>query len=933
MVSPKWLLRKIQFFFATILLFVLIGAFPLQVYATSWETSELMSSNAEASVTEGADGTYIVTIDRLWGQSQFNFLGNYSAYITTSADQGRTWTDVTQLVSDTGHGMPSKMSATSTANGTFIAVYRDDPYLMFASSSDALSWNSAALSDNTLYDTASLAVDSNGVYYVVAGGGWGESALTLFKSTNNGQSWTEKTIQAYSEEIGTYEIIDLKISGSTIIAAVMSNNFGNTILHFAKSSDSGETWSTVTVDSNSDSYNPIYTPISLVVDAVGNYLIAYPGVDDILKFAKSTDGGNSWSTSTITDTAYTAWCLSLDATSTNTYIVIAEDDEEYLFKKYSSTDLGQTWSTEDFVIGGQESVNVWGPNFAFDSDGNYLISYLDDDASLMKFSRGINDSSAPSITLNTYTTTSTSDQLHFTGSVVDSSSTITTVEYKLSTASTWTAATAADGSFNSSSESFSINTSGLSDGTYSYYVRATDSLGNVTSADSYSTITIVVDTTAPTSPEYSEEIGFLNITSPVVGVKKSTDATSGLSSYSFSLDEGKNRMFNVSGVPIAGNGTASYVWKDNATVKVEYLYENDSDASNDQIKVRFKELDNDPLTEGNHQWKVVVSDVAGNERAVTKDVSVDLTKPNFSWIYLDGVSGALQENITYTLSGSHRLPLLSGRVSDSYKGSERTNTNGSKDTFSKVASGPSSAILTYSRLNDGQDPNISTAYTKVTEIEQTITQVIDSSGVEKYAELSLKPRQALEDGYYKGVLLVRDAAGNASSLTFYLSINYEGVVVSDAVTTAAPIDELITTMKEVEKISVSSEEEKQEVAIYGRIVSIKVLDSSGKPLPGVKVELHSTPREAVTNAEGIAMFKNVEPGEHTIKIAYQKKQGEQKVVVEDDPAVKEYRYTIKLEKDPLEQSTQIWKWLTISMPLILGVLLLIVLYKHRMKNR
>lgn len=54
----------------------------------------------------------------------------------------------------------------------------------------------------------------------------------------------------------------------------------------------------------------------------------------------------------------------------------------------------------------------------------------------------------------------------------------------------------------------------------------------------------------------------------------------------------------------------------------------------------------------------------------------------------------------------------------------------------------------------------------------------------------------------------------------------------------------------------------------GYDLDIKVLAMNNEPLRGIKVTLHSTPRDAITDDNGIASFKNVEPGEHKVYLAY-----------------------------------------------------------------
>ncbi len=62
-------------------------------------------------------------------------------------------------------------------------------------------------------------------------------------------------------------------------------------------------------------------------------------------------------------------------------------------------------------------------------------------------------------------------------------------------------------------------------------------------------------------------------------------------------------------------------------------------------------------------------------------------------------------------------------------------------------------------------------------------------------------------------------------------------------------------------------------------LTVQVVDQEGGAVAGAKVVLSSTPREAVTDAEGMVSFTDVEEGEHTLAFAYQGASGEQKIVL------------------------------------------------------
>ncbi|MEI6886719.1 MAG: PQQ-binding-like beta-propeller repeat protein [bacterium] len=69
-------------------------------------------------------------------------------------------------------------------------------------------------------------------------------------------------------------------------------------------------------------------------------------------------------------------------------------------------------------------------------------------------------------------------------------------------------------------------------------------------------------------------------------------------------------------------------------------------------------------------------------------------------------------------------------------------------------------------------------------------------------------------------------------------------------------------------------------------VIVKVEDDNGNPVFNALVVLHSTPKEAYTNREGIATFTNVEKGDHKVNISYGNYSKEQSLVVPTNPSLK-----------------------------------------------
>ena len=408
---------------------------------------------------------------------------------------------------------------------------------------------------------------------------------------------------------------------------------------------------------------------------------------------------------------------------------------------------------------------------------------------------------------------------------------------------------------------------------------------------------------------------------PTLSFRKSTDP-SGISSYSINIDSGKNRSFSTSGIPSSGDGSASYIWKDDTDVRVEFLYENDSDSTNDEIRVYFKDLNNNELSEGKHSWSVTAHDSASNSTTQSADFYIDRTSPPISELAIADVSTVLADTL-YNLDITNRMPSFSGLAADPYQGSTVTNSNGTKDTFDKVSSGPQTITLNFKRLDDGQDQSSSDAtYTDYLTEDYSLSNIQNEADDKKFSRFYITTPYPLIDGYYQVNLSLKDSVGNVyNHSAFYLSINYQKQTPVGGLPSRG---KLKTKIIEEKEIPAETKEEKGQ----GYTVQIKVVDKNKEVVKGAKVELFSEPKLAYTNDQGIAIFSNVEEGEHTIKIAYDGFTGEEKIKLEGED-VKEFDFTIQVKKEspflnPLVISA-------IGIPIIISIILLI--QNRRLKKK
>ncbi|MCL5438945.1 MAG: carboxypeptidase regulatory-like domain-containing protein [Patescibacteria group bacterium] len=465
----------------------------------------------------------------------------------------------------------------------------------------------------------------------------------------------------------------------------------------------------------------------------------------------------------------------------------------------------------------------------------------------------------------------------------------------------------------------SVTVTGLTSGTsYHWQARINNSAGNGSWVSMGGSPDFRVDTTAPTAGSLSSPTGFSKEdTKPTLVFKKSSDSGSGLSSYSVSLDSGKNRSLSTSGIPTSGNGSADYVWKDDNSVKIEFINENDSDSSNDEIHVYFKDLNNTELTEGKHTWTVTTYDAQSNSTSQSADFYIDKTSPAISELAVANVSIVNSGGI-YNISILNRTPSFSGLAVDSYQGSIKTNSNNSTDTFDKVSSGPQTLTLTLKRQKDDK------TYADYLTQDYSLSNIQDSSNDKKSSRFYITVPFPLIDGHYQSTIALKDSAGNTyTQPVFYLSINNN---------LPAPLQSLFngnleTKITEQKTVPAQTEEEKQAVKQNGYTVKIKVVDTTNRPVPGAKVTIHSKVQETTTDKNGIAQFSNVESGQHKINIAYANYQGEQTVNLTGD--VKEFDLNIQVKQTNAFLNPQVISVIGIMAFIILITVVLLIKAKKK----
>src|SRR3989344_2423501 len=395
------------------------------------------------------------------------------------------------------------------------------------------------------------------------------------------------------------------------------------------------------------------------------------------------------------------------------------------------------------------------------------------------------DATAPSISLTSLSPDPNNDNTPaLSGTATDAVGTVSNVQFQMdSTAGSWTACTADDGTFDEAEEAFTCTVStALSDGAHTMNVRATDSNSNTTASGSESSDAFTIDATAPVSIDLDSpgDNSYTNSERPTFKCKATTDATAGLSKYVLEIDNpsaGSGQPsgdFTIDDIPVSR--TTDY-----ETNKYLIHYENfsDSDSTNNYISVYTKSSSewstdsnsgqNDgKLREGRISWKVKARDSVGNETSSSRTLFVDRTSPS---VEITQVNDTKYSSNGFTTND--KTPTIYGKITDSLVGDKTDN---------KVSAGPKSAEVKIEKKNNLGLYDLQTLATvnlNETYLTSDGSKITDNSQnkSDKYSTFGFTPSTELPLGNYRVIITGKDNADNSGSAgTFYLNIvTYEQV--------------------------------------------------------------------------------------------------------------------------------------------------------------
>lgn len=229
------------------------------------------------------------------------------------------------------------------------------------------------------------AIDSGGA--VTAPGDEATDDFTISTSV-----WVPGVVDSGDEDnVGQYTSLAVDTAGNYLISYF---DVSNGDLKFAKSIDGGEHWTMSTVDSGGAGTVGLET--SLAVDLEGNYLISYLDSDNSdVKFARSTNSGDSWTVSVIEDTCNEEGDPSITVDSAGNYLIsyYCDQYENQKLKLSKSSNGGLSWSISTID---SEGVGAYSSIRAV-SDNIYIVSYYDNNSSALKFAKSVNGGGSWSI--------------------------------------------------------------------------------------------------------------------------------------------------------------------------------------------------------------------------------------------------------------------------------------------------------------------------------------------------------------------------------------------------------------------------------------------------------------------------------------------------------------------------------------------------------
>lgn len=444
----------------------------------SWNTAVLNANSKRAFPDASTYRVRVVALDSngLWnaeanGTSTATFtVDNLGPSFTVSTSANPAKAGPTTITVTASENLKSPPSVTVTQNGRGpSSVVMTGSGTVFTGTYTVVSGYDGAASiaaqGTDLADNIGTTILSGGSFTVDT---IAPAAPTISTPTNN-QIFTGGPISASgSGEIGS--VVTLKLNGGTTyttnggaftfdsIPITLAYNYGYNSLSFTATDPAGN------------------------VSAASTRTVKYNDPPDV-SFVSPT------AASTLKDVSTVQWTSS-DANNDTLVFTLEYNDGDGGWSTLASNLSGSTydWNTPLVADGNQYRLRL------STSDGTAGVSTT---SSMFTV-----DNDLPDIAINAVADPTNDSTPTFQGRATSAETriTITSVQYAVDSTTSWSAATADDGQFNSRNEWFTFTLPALSDGQHTVYVRSLDSEGNYTPSSQWASQTFTVDTIAPKAP-------------------------------------------------------------------------------------------------------------------------------------------------------------------------------------------------------------------------------------------------------------------------------------------------------------------------------------------------------------------------------------------------------------------------------------------------
>jgi hypothetical protein len=308
-----------------------------QIFSPNIQVDEgLVATQYAPKILCGDDGILYVT----WSDTRD---GDYNIYFSRSGDAGRSWLAPNVRISDVPTG---------------------------------------------LYDyPASLAIDDDGIlnttWIIYNRCNRSDKHVLFSKSSDRGNSWIPNVqVDDGTKSSKGPPVVRVSVNGYIFVVWHDYRPYDDTDIYFARSTDGGETWTDPNIRINDDCSSYQHDP-SMAIDPWGNLYVAYQNTSDNdvhICLVKSTDGGETW----------TSPHVQIDDGQPGNHLLpeLAIDQDGTIYASWSwwggdhilfakSTDGGETWSRPNIRVDYAPSNYFWNDNssIAVDEVGNIFVTW------------------------------------------------------------------------------------------------------------------------------------------------------------------------------------------------------------------------------------------------------------------------------------------------------------------------------------------------------------------------------------------------------------------------------------------------------------------------------------------------------------------------------------------------------------------------------